>query len=80
MGRARQIHQSHCLAGRFVMNNLSGVADVLGCSVPPPRITAVFEACHPAGEAEGRRYLLKDERQLRTHFFHASPRGLRIAN
>lgn len=53
-GQAKQIHQSCCLPGRSVMNNLSGMMDV--SDVWLPWITAVTEACH-----EGQRCTLKDE-------------------
>lgn len=53
-GQAKQIHQSCCLPGRSVMNNLSGMMDV--SDVWFPWITAVTEACH-----EGQRCTLKDE-------------------
>lgn len=51
IGQAKQIHQSCCLPGRSVMNNLSGVTDVW--DVWFPGIIAVTEACHDAEVAEG---------------------------
>lgn len=59
IGRAKQIHQSCCLPGRSVMNNLSRMTDVL--DVWFPGITAVTEACHDADGAEGQWCTLKDE-------------------
>lgn len=41
IGQAKQMHQSCCLPGSSVMNNLSGMTDVL--DVWFPRITTVIE-------------------------------------
>ena len=56
-GQAQQMHQSCCLPGSSVMNNL--MTDVL--DVWCPGITAVIESCHDAEAAEGQWFTLKDE-------------------
>ncbi len=66
IGQAKQIHQSCRLPGRSVMNNLSGMTDVL--DVWLPGITAVTKACHDAEVAEGQRCTMKDEQELQTGF------------
>lgn len=67
MGQGKQIHQSCCHPGRSVMNNLSRMTDVL--DVWFPGITAVTEACHDAGVAEGQKHDLKDEQGFQTGCF-----------
>lgn len=59
IGQAKQIHQSCCLAGSSVMNNLSRMTDV--GDVWFPGITAETKACHDAAVAEGQWCTLKDE-------------------
>lgn len=67
IGQAKQIHQSCRLAGRSVMNNLSGMTDVL--DVWFRGNTAVTESCHDAEVAEGQRSTMKDEQELHTGCF-----------
>lgn len=67
IGQAKQIHQSCCLPGRSVMNNLSMMTDVL--DVWLPGITAVTEACCDPEAAEGQWCKLKDEQELQTGCF-----------
>lgn len=62
IGQEKQIHQSCCLSGRSVMNNLSRMTDVL--DVWMFGFTAETEAYQDTQVSEGQRYTLKDEQQL----------------